>query len=399
MKILQLCHKPPMPAADGGCIAMNNITQGLIEAGHKVKIITIFTHKHNFFPENMSKEYLDSTEIEGVYVDTRLNIVDAYSSIMTSDSYHVNRFFSTDFDIKLTRVLKQENFDIVHLESLFMTPYIGTIRRLSRAKIVLRSHNLEFVIWEKIAKGTSNIFRKLYISYLSKKLRNYELKLLNEVAGVATISEEDKKRFLGLGILKPISTIPFGIDLEDYHSQINEQPELALFHLGAMDWSPNLEGIQWFLKEVWPRVLSARPNLKLYLAGRSMPEDFVTGRWKNVEVVGEVEDSKKFISSKAVMIVPLLSAGGIRVKIIEGLALGKAIISSSIGAEGIDCVNGEQLLIADTANEWVKTIDRIFDEKDLIKQLGIRGKRHSEKFNIVNTTEELVKFYKQLKKI
>ena len=130
-----------------------------------------------------------------------------------------------------------------------------------------------------------------------------------------------------------------------------------------------------------------------------MPEDFVTGRWKNVEVVGEVEDSKKFISSKAVMIVPLLSAGGIRVKIIEGLALGKAIISSSIGAEGIDCVNGEQLLIADTANEWVKTIDRIFDEKDLIKQLGIRGKRHSEKFNIVNTTEELVKFYKQLKKI
>ena len=171
MKILQLCHKPPMPAVDGGCIAMNNITQGLIAAGHKVKIITIFTHKHNFFPENMSKEYLDNTEIEGVYVDTRLNIVDAYASIMTSDSYHVNRFFSTDFDIKLTRVLKQENFDIVHLESLFMTPYIGTIRRLSKAKIVLRSHNLEFVIWEKIAKGTTNIFKKLY--NLFKNISNF----------------------------------------------------------------------------------------------------------------------------------------------------------------------------------------------------------------------------------
>jgi len=399
MKILQLCHKPPMPAVDGGCIAMNNITQGLIAAGHKVKIITIFTHKHNFFPENMSKEYLDNTEIEGVYVDTRLNIVDAYSSIMTSDSYHVDRFFSTDFDIKLTRVLKQENFDIVHLESLFMTPYIGTIRRLSKAKIVLRSHNLEFVIWEKIAKGTSNIFKKLYILYLSRKLRNYELKLLNEVSGVATISEEDKKRFIGLGTLKPITTIPFGIDLHDYHSKVNEMPELALFHLGAMDWSPNLEGIQWFLKEVWPRVVSSRPNLKLYLAGRSMPADFVTGRWINVEVLGEVEDSKEFISSKAVMIVPLLSAGGIRVKIIEGLALGKAILSTSIGAEGIDSVNGEQLLIADTANEWVRSIDRIFEDKDLIKQLGERGKRHSEKFNIENTTEELVKFYKQLKKV
>lgn len=398
MKILQLCHKPPVPAVDGGCIAMNNITQGLLAAGHKVKILTIFTHKHGFFPEDMPEDYLNATEIEGVYVDTKLNVVDAYASFMTSDSYNVNRFFSTDFDIKLTRILKKESFDVVHLESLFMTPYMGTIRRLSRSTIVLRSHNLEFVIWEKMAKGTGNVFKKLYLSYLSRKLKHYELKLLNEVSGVATISEEDKKRFQSLGIERPMQTIPFGLELSDYFHYTNAQPELALFHIGAMDWIPNQEGITWFLKEVWAKVHQAHPNLKLYLAGRSMPEEFTRMNIKNVEVLGEVEDAKEFMNQKAIMIVPLLSAGGIRVKIIEGLALGKAIISTSIGAEGIDCEDGKQLLIADTSGEWIKAIDRLVQDAALVRQLGESGRKHALRYDLKNTTETLVNFYKQLKR-
>ncbi|MFM9004796.1 MAG: hypothetical protein ACKOSR_04750, partial [Flavobacteriales bacterium] len=131
MKILQLCLKPPLPARDGGCIAMNNITQGLLQAGHKVKILTIFTYKHDLSTELMPEEYIAQTDIEGVFIDTRVNAVEAFSSIMTSDSYNISRFFSTDFDIRLTKLLQKEEFDVIHLESLFMTPYIGTIKRLS----------------------------------------------------------------------------------------------------------------------------------------------------------------------------------------------------------------------------------------------------------------------------
>ena len=96
---------------------MNNITQGLLTAGHKVKILTIYTHKHDFMPETMDESYLTATEIEGVFVDTKLSVVDAFSSFMTSDSYNLNRFFSTDFDIKLTRTLKNTSYDIIHLHS------------------------------------------------------------------------------------------------------------------------------------------------------------------------------------------------------------------------------------------------------------------------------------------
>ena len=397
MKILQLCHKPPLPAVDGGCIAMNNITQGLLKAGHKVKVLTIYTHKHDFMPEQMSEDYLNATEIEGVYVDTQLNIVDAFSSFMTSDSYNLNRFFSTDFDIKLTRTLKSNKFDIIHVESLFMTPYLGTIRRYSRAHIVMRAHNLEFVIWEKIAKGTNNFLKKLYLTYLSGKLRKVELKTLNEVSGVASISEEDALRFKSLGVKTPIITIPFGVEHSVYSPYAGRPCEMALFHLGAMDWSPNIEGFHWFLSEIWPKVNATHPTLKLYLAGRNMPGDFTNGRWPNVEIVGEVEDAKEFMSSKAIMVVPLLSAGGVRVKIIEGLALGKAIISTSIGAEGIGAVDDKNILIADATAEWLRAIDRVLNEKGLIERLGAEGVEHTRNFDNEAIIENLVRFYHKIK--
>lgn len=398
MKILQLCHKPPLPAVDGGCIAMNNITQGLLQAGHKVKILTIYTHKHDFMPEIMSEEYLNETGIEGVFVDTKISVVDAFSSFITSDSYNLYRFFSTDYDIKLTRTLRNGSFDIIHLESLFMTPYIGTIRRYSKAPIVLRAHNLEFVIWEKIAKGTSNILKKAYLTYLSKKLKAVELRTMNEVSGVAAISEEDKKRFEMLGITSPITNIPFGIDYGAYqHCKIGEA-EVALFHLGAMDWSPNIEGLQWFLAEVWPKVHERFPNLKLYLAGRSMPKEFQDLNIPMVTVVGEVEDAKAFMCSKAIMIVPLLSAGGVRVKIIEGMALGKAIVSTSIGAEGAEAVDDQNILIADSPREWLKAIERLMHEQGLIERIGEGGRKHTQRFDNAAIIKDLLSFYQTLRK-
>ncbi len=397
MKILQLCLKPPLPAKDGGCIAMHNITRGLQREGHKVKILTIFTMKHDFIPEELDQEYLDSTEIEGVYIDTRVNAVDAFSSFLTSDSYNINRFFSTDFDIKLTKILKKENYDIIHLESLFMTPYLFTIRRWSKSPVVLRSHNLEFVIWEKIANGTTSFFKKMYLNYLAKKLKKYELSMLDQVSGIASISEEDKAIFRELGVKKPITTIPVGIDFSGYEIDENQKVEFCLFHLGAMDWGPNLEGILWFLNHIWPSVNQKFPDLKLYLAGRSIPDEILKGGYPNVIISGEIDNAIEYIKSKAVMIVPLLSAGGIRVKIVEGLALEKAIISTRIGAQGLNCHNGKDILLADSKEEWLNAIQTIVENGALVRSLGKEGRRHAElNFNIKAVTGRLISFYKEL---
>ena len=137
MRILQLCNKPPYPPIDGGTKAMHYITRGLLEAGHQVKVLCISTDKHPLKVAAIPEEYRARTGIEGVFVDTSLNVVDAFTDLVTADNYNISRFFSPDMDIRLIQLLSQQEFDIVQLESLFVTPYIPTLRRYSKAPIVL----------------------------------------------------------------------------------------------------------------------------------------------------------------------------------------------------------------------------------------------------------------------
>lgn len=351
LKVLQLCNKPPFPPVDGGCIAMNIITNGLIDAGCSVKILTIETPKHRLNYDLLTQEYRDKTNIESVFVDTSINRVDAFSALVTSDSYNVSRFFSPDFDQKLIDVLQAEKFDVVQLESLFMTPYVNTIRRSTRARIVFRSHNLEYIIWEDLARGTRNLPKKTYLRILAKQLKKYELGILKSVDGIATISSEDYKKYLSFKSAKPIVNIPFGVDLAQYIPS-NESPEpLSLFHIGAMDWAPNVEGVDWFIKKVWPIVFKTNPAIKFYLAGKAMPEKYYRLEHEGIYCMGEVEDAHAFIKSKQIMVVPILSAGGIRVKIIEGMALQKCIVSTKTGAVGINYKNGTNIHVVDEEKE------------------------------------------------
>jgi glycosyltransferase involved in cell wall biosynthesis len=398
MKILQLCHKPPLPAKDGGCIAMDNLTQGLLQLGHKVKVLTIYTHKHDLNLEQLPEEYIQQTDIEGVFVDTRINLVDAFTAFMTNDSYHVNRFFSPDMDIKIDRLLRKHQFDIIHLESLFMTPYLGTIKRRSKAPVVLRAHNIEYTIWEKIAIGTKNPVKKAYINHLARQLKEYELNMFNFVDGIATISESDKIRMLQLGVRQPIRTISFGIDLNKYHP-LNPPQDVSLFHLGAMDWEPNIEGLTWFIENIWPHIHQHFPQLKLNLAGRNMPDKFIQLQVPGVQVIGEVEDAHGFMSQHAIMVVPLLSGGGIRVKIIEGMALGKAIVSSTIGAIGIEDHHTESLKIADSVQEWINALEPLVSNTEEVKIQGQKARAFAESnFDNVKITKALIQFYRDIQK-
>lgn len=397
MEILQLCHKPPFPTKDGGCIAMHNITSGLQQLGHQVKILTAFTHKHDLELEAMPDTYKCETDIEGVFIDTKINIVDAFSSLITQDSYNISRFFNADLDIRLEGLLKHKKFDVIHLESLFMTPYIGTIRRRSKAPIVLRSHNLEYIIWERMAAGTKNMARRSYLKYLSKKLKQYEVDVMNSVDGIAAISSTDRVKYEKLGCEKPLMTLPFGIDTEHYNTPPPPTHRATVFHLGAMDWTPNQEALQWFLAEIWPGVIKRLPSAELYLAGRALEKSSFSALPEGVHVVGEVEDAKQFMESHGIMIVPLLSAGGIRVKIIEGMAAGKAIITTGIGVEGIDVVPGEHLIVSDTPKSFIDAICKLLDAPTEVQRLGSNARALAlEQFDNQKIASRLVDFYHQL---
>jgi len=396
MRVLQICHKPPLPSTDGGCIAINNISKGLIRELGSIKVLTINTLKHPFDLKKFDKDYIKNSKIESTFVDTKLNIVDAFSNLVTYDSYNVSRFFSPDFNALIIKTLKSESFDIVLLESLFTTPYIETVRTYSTSKIILRSHNLEYIIWQRLSRESLNPAKKIYLKLLSSQLMNYELNILKKIDGIATISNQDKKKYLELECPVETVTIPFGLETKNYNNNnINrEDGKLKFFHLGAMDWKPNLEAVGWLLDEIWPKIQKKIPHAELHLAGKNMPDWLFKKKYINVFNHKEVQESSKFISEHDVMLVPLLSAGGIRVKIIEGMAHGKAIISTKIGAEGIDYKNEENILIADSPKDFYNEVLKITTGKTDYKKIGENAREHIIKtYDQSKISKKLVGFF------
>ena len=375
---------------------MNMLIEGLIDAGEKVKVLAVNTNKYSVDPKNIPTDYRDKTGIELVYIDLSIKPIPAFANLFSTKSYHVERFISNDFDKKLIEVLNSTTFDIVQIETLYMSPYIETIRRNSRAKIVLRAHNIEHLIWERITESTRNPLKKAYLNHLSKTLKNYEKGILNDYDGIVPISEKDA------GFFKKISDtavmpISFGINPKSLEVSNNKPVENALFHIGSMNWIPNEEGIRWFLDEAWPLISEENPTLKVYLAGREMPQWLSKLKIPNVEVVGEVPDAQEFIQSKSISIAPLFSGSGIRIKIIESMAMGKAVISTKIGAEGIHYTDGKNILIANTAEEFSKAATFLYKNPAKSKEIGENARKLIlEKHNNEKIIQNLISFYREI---
>ncbi len=277
-----------------------------------------------------------------------------------------------------------------------MCPYIPDIRNFSKAKIAYRAHNVEFEIWQRSLKLNSGI-RRWYLKILANRIRKFELFWLNQYDFLIPITPRDKTILTGFGNLKPSFVIPAGLDLSLISASKQGFEFPSLFHLGSLEWSPNQEGILWFLKHCWPDIHSKNPDLKFYIAGRNAPIWLVERlNLPGVVYLGEIPDARSFIQSKAIMVVPLFSGSGMRVKIIEAMSFGKAIVSTSIGAEGLSVQHGKNILIADDKNSFIEAIRKLITNKELCAELGKESRFFiQENFDHIALAKKLSLFYQK----
>ncbi len=400
MKILLLCNKSPWPPLEGGPIAMNAMAEGLTAAGHTVKILAINSNKYSVDVQKIPQEYRDKTGIETVYLDLSVKPFPALKCMLKNRSYHVERFISADYENTLTRILKNEKFDIIQFETLFTTPYIPQIRKLSDARLVLRAHNIEHLIWQRMAEGCYNPLKRYYLHHLAKTLRQYELSTLHKLNGIVAITGSDADWFRKKAGAVPVTAIPFGINpgkLEAAPQTSAENPVADLFHLGSMNWQPNIEGIRWLVQKVWPDMHRQHPDLKLHLAGRAMPEWLTNLKMPGLVVDGEVEDAGKYMQEHGIMVVPLFSGSGIRIKIIEGMMASKAIITTPVGAEGIEYTEGKNIIIARNGEELIKAVKNLLENPGLARKIGAEARKLvADKHNNRHLMEKLTDFYTSL---
>lgn len=386
MHILYLTHKPIFPVVDGGCMAMHQFLKCLIQNNYAVKHCCFSTQKHPYkesdYPEKLNK----SISTSSCQINTSLKILPALKCLFTRESYNISRFNSKEIHDSLSQELVKENYTHIILESLFLSPYISTIRNFSKAKIVVRTHNVEHKIWEQLALNASNPFKKWYLNRLSEDLKKYEISVLNTSDLLFTISETDAREFKKLGIIVPIATIP--VALEPHTSHINYSKQ-HIFFLGSMNWLPNIEAVEWIINEILPAVRLKIPSIEFHLAGSYMNDAFPTDRNKGIINYGFVDDRSHFMQNNGILALPIRSGSGIRIKLLEALSLGVPVVCTKAGAQGIN--NLDTVCLAESTTEFVEQLIELLNTEEKRKTLGKTAHHYIEENYSISTISSLLR--------
>lgn len=395
MKVLHLTNKPIFPLLDGGCIAMHELLKNLLQLGFEVKNLTIETSKHPFDPEQYPVALRQIVSPESIFVDTQIKAKAAFLSLFGNTSYNISRFFSIDYENKIIETLETANFQVIILESAYLLPYLPAIRKNFNGKVILRAHNVEHKIWERLAASEVGIAKKLFLRKLAKDLKKFEITTLKKVDGIACISEDDLLHFRSLGIFTPLSSIPVSMDFDTENLHTIQRNKFCF--LGSMNWKPNIEAVDLLLNKIFPKILENIPDAELHLAGSFMSDKLLNLKRKNVFIHGKITDVKAFLSENGILLVPLKSGSGIRIKILEALALGIPVVSSKVGFEGIPIKNEIHGMIANETKNFVEAAILLASNSEMANEMGKKGQILAiETFNIHNISKKLLAFIQSI---
>ncbi|HPN20708.1 MAG TPA: glycosyltransferase family 4 protein, partial [Tenuifilaceae bacterium] len=374
--------------------------QGLTNAGASISLLAMSTPKHKRSIANVPINIKNKLKVDIVDVDTNINLAKVIINLVFSNEpYNASRFKSKAFERRLKEILANNTFSIVQLEGAYLYYYIPLIQKYHKGKIALRAHNVEHEIWLRASTNQKNLFKKWYFGILSNRIREMESRLISKIDFLIPITDRDFRLFKSMGYNGAYQVSPVGYKLNnDATNRQEENERYSIFHLGGLDWLPNQEGIIWFLNNCWEAILEELPSARFFIAGRNAPINFIKKiqRYTGVVYCGEINDSTNFIRTKGIMIVPILSGGGMRVKIVEGMALGKAIVSTPIGAEGIGATNGSEIIIASSPEEMSTALISLLTNNEKTSQIGKLAQQFAKlHFNNEIITQNLLSFYMQ----
>ena len=287
--------------------------------------------------------------------------------------YAVGKYRSGAFRRRLRQLLKQQSFDLIVCDFLF--PAVNLPKRLPCPAVIF-THNVESEIWRRHADTQSGTLARWLYRLQYRRMLRYEGQTLRRFDGVLAVSDADRDSFARLypgAAAEPVHVVPTGVDT-DYFSPAPGSPRTAdIVFTGSMDWLPNEDAMLHFCSHVLPLIRADEPAARLWIVGRAptpavrkLMEDADAG----IQVTGRVEDVRPYMRDAAVYVVPLRIGGGTRLKIFEAMAMGKAVVSTTVGAEGLPIVPGEHLLIADEPHTFARAVVRLMRDRHRRERLG-----------------------------
>ena len=361
-KVLILSNKLPYPSDDGSSIAMARLLETLLMKELDLHYFAINTDKH-YKDVEISLAHQPTVNFEAFEWNTSPKVSTALGNLTTSSPYHVSRFYIPTL-IKRLDAFETDSFHTVILEGAFMGMYLKEARRIGK-QTILRAHNVEHEIWQRLAENAQNPLKQWYLKLQSRRLQGFESQLSNAVDQIWCISEKDQQWFKS--ITSAASLIPTAVIPQPGPESIHA---LRCHHLGALDWAPSIQGLKWFMTEIWPQVLQLVPQAEFHIAGNNPPENFQFPKQQNIFFHGRVEDATAFTHNHGISVIPLLAGSGIRIKILQNSASAVPSISTAIGAEGIYTKGSKQAVIVETSAEFIEALVDLIQKPEHALALG-----------------------------
>jgi sugar transferase (PEP-CTERM/EpsH1 system associated) len=369
MKVIWVKAGGLVPLDAGGKIRSFHIARELAKV-HEVTLFTFYVEEANDEHPTL-KSVFHQVVTHPLKVSTGRGFGETLSYLSTFFSplpYSLSKYCRPEVAGHLREILAAERYDVIvcdFLQAAGVVPFDLGI------PVILFTHNVEATIWQRHWEVATNLAWKLVCKREYEKMRAVELNYLRRSTQVLTVSDTDTMLFAKDISPDKITTIPTGVDIDYFQPIDGEEPDSVVF-TGSMDWMPNEDGILYFVAEILPLIRQQRPEVQLWVVGRKPGKSIraLAESDPGIQVTGRVEDIRPYIAKGAVYVVPLRVGSGTRLKIFEAMAMGKAVISTTIGAEGLPVTHGADIVLADGSQQFADEVCCLLGSFEERKRIG-----------------------------
>jgi glycosyltransferase involved in cell wall biosynthesis len=400
MKILLVSPFLPSPPRFGGQRRIDGLVRELAHR-HEVSVLA-FNATDEWEHESLAETRTYCREVRTLSnyepADFGTKRKNQLRSLLSRHSYeHSLVSGRLDFQRAFDEMLAAQDYDVVQIEFVQMAAFRFSRRARVGPLFVLDEHNIEYDILRRTSKASAGLTRKVYNAFNWRKLAREEHAAWRRFDGVALTSARDEQLLHEEFPSCRTAVIPNGVDVREFAQSSGAVDADSLVFFGAINYFPNADGVMYFADEVFPTVRRRRPNASFRVIGPGASTEVLARQHDGVEIVGMVDDVNPHIDRAAVIVVPLRIGGGTRLKIVEALSKGKPVVSTRIGAEGLDVVDGKHLLLADEPHEFADKIERVLADPALASRLGAAGRTLMEdRYSWGTITRQLEHFYEEL---
>lgn len=358
MKVLWVKGGKLLPVDTGGKIRSYNILRRLSK-DHDLTLLSYYGGQRDLAYEAALPQQFPLAQIVHTAApesDGFRGMLDYLYRLPRLAPYSVSKFTHSPVRNLVRRQLSSGQFDVAVCD--FLAPSLNFPKKLP-IPCVLFQHNVESSLWRRMATTESHPLRKVMYTLEAARMSHYERRALARFHHIIAVSENDRQQFLEMDPTCEITVNPTGVDIQQYQvappsSSVAGPPRIVF--TGSMDWEPNVDAMEYFCGQIWPRILAEFPDAIFQIVGRNPFAKVQRLASKSVQVTGTVPSVGNYLRDATVVVVPLRIGGGTRLKIYEAMAMGKALVSTSIGAEGLSFENGRDLLLADDAGSFAEAI-------------------------------------------